>query len=156
MSLHILVEQFGEFVRNAHEPAEAKPEPAFPAELQDLRDAINHHLIPLLLLARSDRDFASEERDVIVSHCMAMAEHHGALKDASHTEALQNYAANFRPTLLQLAPALARLARGDHQEFAALVKAARHVVMSDGIARPEEERLLARLRTELDGLSATA
>jgi hypothetical protein len=76
--LGILVETFGNFVREIHIPPEAlEAQVGFPADLHDLREAVGHHLIPLLLLARTDRAFVPSEFDVIVTHCLTFAEQRG-------------------------------------------------------------------------------
>ena len=155
--LGLLVDTFGNFVREVYVPIEAiEAQVGFPEELRSLRDAIGHHLIPLLLLARTDRDFAQCEHDTIVTHCVTFARQRGVTCDAAQEAAFRDYVGSFRPSLMQLDPALARLAKCEHGEFAALVDAAHTLVAADGVSRPEEVQFLTRLRGELGKLSAEA
>lgn len=148
-----LIEIFGDFVREIHMPIEAIEEQVgFPAELHDLRDAVGHHLIPLLLLARTDSDVTQCEFDIIVTHCMTFAHGRGVTCDERKAAAFRDYAASFRPALMQLDPAISRLCRCEHGEFAALVGAAHKLVAADGVSRPEEVKFLARLQDELEKL----
>lgn len=157
MSLHLFTNRLGDFIRENHIPAEgASPEVPFPNELQELRGAVGHHLIPLLLIARSDRDIAPEECEIIVRHGLDIAARHGIVNDEKHSKALREYVATFRPALSQLDAAIAHLAHGDHEDFVALIDAAQNVVMCDGISRPEEAKFLALLRDELAGQHAKA
>jgi hypothetical protein len=145
-----LVEIFGSFVREVYIPIEAiEAQVGFPPELHDLRDAIGHHLIALLLLARCDREFAQVEYEIIVTHCMTFAQARGVACDERKTAAFRDYAASFRPSLMQLDPALAQFSKGGQDEFAALIGAARELVAADGVSRPEEIRFLAQFQDRL-------
>lgn len=153
--LGILVETFGNFVREIYIPPEAlEAQVGFPADLHDLREAVGHHLIPLLLLARTDRNFVPSEFDVIVSHCLTFAEQRGVACGGAQAAAFRDYVDTFRPSLMQLDPALERLGRCEHGEFVCLVEAARKLVAADGVSRPEEVAFLAKLQDELDKLPA--
>jgi tellurite resistance protein len=157
MSLGLLVGRFGNFVRETHvPPIESEPLPPFPDGLNHLREAVGHHLIPLVLIARADGEFERRERDVIVTHCMTFARSRGLEIDGSGTVELVEYIESYRPSLMQLDPALTRLERGSHDEMAALIAAARAVVEADGVIRPEETRLLDELKAELGRLGAAA
>jgi len=150
-----LVELFGAFVREVHIPLEAiDAQVGFPPELHDLRDAVGHHLILLLLLAQADRDFAQDEYEIIVGHCVSLARGCGVACEERKMAAFRDYAATFRPALIQLDPAIARLCQCAHGEFASLVEAAQRLVAADGVARPEEIKFLARLQDELTRLEA--
>ena len=152
--LGFLVDTFGDFVREVYVPIEAiEAQVGFPEELHGLRDAVGHHLIPLLLLARTDREFAPCEEDSIVAHCVMFARRQGVSCDEARAAAFREYVASFRPSLMQLDPALVRLAKCAHGEFAALVDAAHAVVAADGVSRPEEVKFLARLQGDLEKLS---
>jgi hypothetical protein len=149
-----LVETFGTFVREIHVPPEAiEAQVGFPRELHDLRDAVGHHLIPLLLLAHTDRNFVPSEFDVIVAHCLGFAERRGVACDGKRAAAFRDYVDTFRPALMQLDPAIDRLCKCEHDEFVCLVEAARKLVAADGVSRPEEVGFLAKLQGELDKLS---
>jgi len=157
MTLGLLVGRFGTFVRETHvPPADAAPVAAFPDSLNHLRDAVGHHLIPLVLVARSDSDFDQRERDVIVTHCVIMARRRGLELDGPGTIEFVEYIDAYRPTLAQLDPALKRLEHGHHDELAALVAAVRAVIEADGATRPEEIRLLDELNEELGRLGAVS
>lgn len=153
MSLGLLVVRFGRYVReNYAPPVQEAHEPDFPDSLNHLRDAAGHHLIPLILIARSDGNFDPSERDVIVTHCVTFARSRGLELDGNDTLAFSDYVWTYRPSLLQLDPALHRLSHGSHDEIIALFEAARAVVEADGITRPEEVRLLEELSEEIGKL----
>jgi hypothetical protein len=157
MSLGLLVGQFGTFIRERHVVVmEDGPALSFPDELNDVRHAIAHHLIPLTLLARCDGDYAPQERDVIVAHCIAVAERKGVAMDSARILLFTQYVTDFRPTLMQLDPAIALLADAAPSEVFELVSAAHAVVDADGIERDEEKRLLVTLGKELRTLPAPA
>ncbi len=151
--LGLLVDTFGNFVREIHVPIEAiEAQVGFPEDLHDFRDAVGHHLILLLLLARTDRDFAQCEEETIITHCVAFARLRGVACNEARTAAFREYATSFRPSLMQLDPALARLSKCDHGEFEALVDAAHALVAADGVSRPEEVKFLSRLKSDLSEL----
>jgi hypothetical protein len=155
MTLGLLVGRFGTFIRENHTPNPAPPpESPFPPHLNRLREKVAHHLIPLVLIARSDREFLDSERDVIVSHCLSVAGEAGLALDGSETELLDAYVASFHPSLMQLDPALQRLGRCPHGEVAGLLNAAQAVISADGRVTPEEARLLAELQEELAALAS--
>jgi hypothetical protein len=157
MSLGLLVGRFGSYVRETYvPPVQQPPEPDFPDSLKHLREATSHHLIPLLLIAHADGDFAPSERDVIVTHCVTFARSRGLELDGKDTLAFSDYIQEYRPTLAQLDPALGRLSRGSHDEIVGLIGAARAVVEADGITRPEETRLLEDLSEELGRLKSAS
>ncbi|HVZ70127.1 MAG TPA: hypothetical protein VG891_11740 [Rhizomicrobium sp.] len=145
-----LIELFGNFVREIHIPVEAiEAQVDFPPELHAFRTAVGHHLIPLLLLARVDRDFAQCECEIIVGHCVSFAQRRGVACNETDIAALREYVTSFRPAPMQLDPAIARLRQCEHSEFHALVAAARKLVGSDKVSRPVEAKFLARLEDEL-------
>jgi tellurite resistance protein len=155
MSLGLLVGRFGALVRENHiPPPRQMPEADFPEALNHLRDSIGYHLIPLVLLARADREFLDSEREVIVSHCLAIASEHGLQAAAPEEALLRQYIGELRPSLVQLDPALHRLAHSGTEEVAALLKAAQAVTEADGQVSPEETRLFADFLEELGALPA--
>lgn len=150
MDYGVLVGRFGEFVRDRHEPATQAAAPApFPETLQAEREIIAHHLIPLALLARADGEYAQSEQRVIADHCIALLERIGVKPSTSDRTTLENYLAVFRPSLLQLDPALRRLEKESSGSIAALLCAARKVMDADGKIDAAEARLLDELRAEL-------
>jgi len=155
MSLGLLVGRFGNFVRETHTAqADPLPVPPFPDGLNHLREAIGNHLIPLVLIARSDCDFDPRERDAIVTHCVTFAQSRGVEFDGSDTLEFVEYIESYRPSLMQLDPALMLLERGSHDEMAALLAAARAVIEADGVIRPEETKFLDELKEELARFAA--
>jgi hypothetical protein len=164
MSLGLLVGRFGTFIRETHGSALERDDPAggapsegeFPDQLNHVRDTVAHHLIPLLLLARADNDFAPQERDVIVEHCIALASRQGIKLAGSHVVVLTDYISTYRPSLMQLDPALHRLAQADHDDIADLLMAAKSVVEADGVIQAAETRFLTNLSDELAILKAGA
>jgi hypothetical protein len=155
MTLGLLVGHFGNFVREIHVRQDDSPPPTpFPDSLNHLREAVGHHLVPLILVARSDGEFEGRERDVIVTHCVTLARSRGLELDGSGTVEFVEYIEGYWPSLLQLEPALKRLEHGDHDELAALLMAVRAVIEADGVIRPEETHLLDQLNEELGRLRA--
>jgi hypothetical protein len=161
MSLGVLVGRFGMFIRETHGPLELERDSAaggalsegeFPDQLNHVRDAVAHHLIPLLLLARADNDFAPQERDVIVEHCITLAGRQGIKLVDPHVGVLTGYISTYRPSLMQLDPALHRLAQASHDDIADLLFAAKAVIEADGIIQAAETKFLTNLSDELAAL----
>ena len=151
MTLGILVQNFGSFVRERHDPPAAMdtaPAPAFSEDLAGLHRDYAHHIIPLSLLARSDGDAAQAEQNVIVEHCVTLARLAGKPASDSERGALARYIGKFRPTLMQLTPALHRLEHEPHEQVDALLLAAKAVIEADGVVKPDETRFLDSLRQE--------
>jgi hypothetical protein len=150
MSYGLLVKRFGDFVRAQHDvvPNSVAQLP-FPDALQAEREIIAHHLIPLTLLARADGEYAEAERRVVVDHCLSLLERIGVRPSAADRATLENYVATFRPSLVQLAPALKRLEQEQADAIAALLCAAKRVMEADGQCDPAEVKLLDGLRAEL-------
>lgn len=151
MTLGILVQNFGTFVRERHDPPTTMVDsdaPAFSADLAGLHHDYAHHIIPLSLLARSDGDSAQAELHVIAEHCVTLARLTGRPISDQERGALIVYLGKFRPTLMQLAPALLRLEREPHAHLDALLAAARAVIEADGVVKPDETRFLDNLRQE--------
>ena len=154
MTLGLLVGRFGTFIRETHTPMPEPPrEAAFPSQLNRLREKVAHHMIPLVLIARSDREFLDSERAVIVAHCLLVAEKAGIALDGTEAEPLGEYVDDFHPSLVQLEPVLQRLGRCPHAELAELLNAAQAVIAADGKVAPEEAKLLSGLQAELAALA---
>jgi len=141
--------RFGQYVRDRHEPRAAQDSAEIPYPLsQETRDIITHHLIPLGLLARADGDIATAEQKAMCDHAVAMLAKSGhPVKDADVGK-LKDYIAGFRPSLMQLDPALHRIEREDTDTKIAFLGAARAVVMADGRVDAAEARLLDELKLE--------
>ena len=150
MTLGILVQNFGSFVRERHDPPAVmgEPPPAFSPDLVGLHHDYAHHIIPLSLLARSDGESAQAEQKVIVEHCVTLARLAGRSATDQERVALVVYVGKFRPTLMQLDPALHRLAQEPREHVDALLLAAKAVIEADGVVKPDETRFLENLRQE--------
>jgi tellurite resistance protein len=154
MSLGLLVGRFGEFLSEPAPPAPKNP-PApvsFPADLTRLRDAFNHHIIPLALLARSDGEAVMPERLVILRYCQKRAKNADAALTLDEVAALGDYLRDFKPTRGQLASAIKRLEHDSKADIADLIAAAQGVVDADGERRPREVQFLAELSRDLAAL----
>ena len=156
MALGVLVGRFGPFVRERHDPPAVMegPTPVFSEDLQGLHRDYAHHIIPLSLLSRADGEAAAAEQKVIVDHCLALARAAGRPASDREAAALTTYVAGFRPTLLQLDPALNRLEHEPHANVAAFLAAVQAVIEADGVTRPEEARFLANLKQEFANAKA--
>lgn len=149
MALGALIDHFGQFVRERHDPLPAAPNPAeFPPELTELHRNFGHHVILLGLLARSDGEFAPAESNIIVGHCLQLASRAGPVSEGAR-KALDAYVGCFRPSLVQLDPALRRLSHDPPADIAALLGAAQALIEADGVTRPEETRFLEGLKKGL-------
>ena len=141
--------RFGQYVRDRHEPRAAQDSAEIPYPLpQETRDVITHHLIPLGLLARADGAIATAEQKAMLDHAVAMLAKSGHPASDADTGKLKDYIAGFRPTLMQLDPALHRIEREDADTKIAFLGAARAVVMADGRVDAAEARLLDELKLE--------
>lgn len=147
MTIGLLVAHFGDLARRRNAPLEssaAAPPEEFSPRLVRLRERLAHHLIPLALIARSDGEFAAVEREVIVSHCAAVAG-----LDADECALIEGYLRDSRPSLIQLDPALHRLEAEETHNLWALVDTVERVIVADGRVDPAEIRLLERMRDAL-------
>jgi tellurite resistance protein len=153
MLLGVLVEQFGMFVRERYDaPLDVIPlDDPFPDDLTGLHKSFGHHIIPLALLSRTDGTCCEEERKAIVTHCVTLSRQIGPGATEAEEAALAEYVAAFRPSLVQLDPALRRLEREPADHVAAFLAAARAVVEADGIVRPEERKFLDDLACAIAG-----
>ncbi|MGN6149830.1 MAG: TerB family tellurite resistance protein [Rhizomicrobium sp.] len=141
--------RFGQYVRDRHEPRAAQDSAEIPYPLpQETRDVITHHLIPLGLLARADGDIAAAERKAMVDHAIAMLAKNGHPVSDAQMGGLTDYVAGFRPSLMQLDPALHRIEREDADTKIAFLSAARAVANADGKITDGEARLLDEMKLE--------
>jgi hypothetical protein len=145
----ILAGRFGQYVRDKHMPCAAQDTPEIPFPLgQDMRETINHHLIPLALLARADGDVAGVERKIMYDHAAALLAKAGHPVSDADMDKLKDYIAGLRPSLLQLDPALHRLEREDAAGKIAFVMATRALVNADGKITADEAHMLDALKLE--------
>jgi tellurite resistance protein len=150
MTLGLLVGRFGEFVRDQHDtPPAPQQESAFSPTESRIREAVDHHLIPLALLSRSDGKVDPSELDAMFDHAVAVMSKKGASLSESDRAALKEHIASFRPTLMQLDPALHRLEHESPEAVSSLLDAAKKVMMADGRLDPAEQKLLDEMRDEL-------
>ena len=141
--------RFGGYVRERCEARPAQDSAEIPYPLpQDTRDVITHHLIPLALLARADGDVASAEQKAMLDHAIVMLAKSGRPVSDGDTGKLKDYIAGFRPSLMQLDPALHRIEREDADTKIAFLGAARAVANADGKITDGEARLLDELKLE--------
>jgi len=113
MSYGSVIKRFASFVRGLYSPSEtAGPEVPFPFQLESVRTTVEHHLVPLVVVGRSDHELLRAERDVIVDHCRARLRRHDKLLSASEISALENYIDHFAPSLSQLETALRKVEAG--------------------------------------------
>jgi hypothetical protein len=141
--------RFGQYVRDRHEPCVAPPAPETPTPLpQETRETIAHHLIPLALLARTDGSVAEAEQKAMLDHAVAVLAAAGHPVGEADLAKLKAYIMGFRPTLMQLDPALHRLEQETTDNKIAFLGAARAVVMADGRLDTAEARLLDELKLE--------
>ncbi len=149
MLFGVLVENFGIFVRERYDlPPDCAPVESYSQALSHLHNAFGHHIIPLSLLSRSDGSCADCERKVIVEHCLFLARASGQAAGDDERAALEEYVVEFRPTLVQLEPALHRLEHEPAEHLDAFLAAAKAVIEADGVVRPEEARFLEKLAGE--------
>lgn len=141
--------RFGQYVRDRHEPCEEPiaPEAVYPLA-QETREILTPHLIPLALLARADGSVAETEQNVMFDHAMAVLAAAGHPVAEADGAKLRDLIAGFRPTLLQLDPALHRLDRESTGSKIAFLTAARAIVLADGRVDAAEARLLDELKLE--------
>jgi hypothetical protein len=155
MSLAVLVNRFGDFVIEQTPPAFGEgsgPYVDFAVELVRVRNVLNHHLIPLLALARCDGDLAMAEREAIQNYCLAHLGDLGTPPTPEERAALDAYVREFRPSRAQLAVALKRLEKEPHARIAALIAAAQAVIDADGVRRAYELKMLGDIADELAAL----
>ncbi|HUJ47544.1 MAG TPA: hypothetical protein VLV55_10470 [Rhizomicrobium sp.] len=159
MSLGLLVGRFGTFVRgNCAAPVEAGPstEASCSDDIEHLRAFVAHHLIPLMLLSKVDGSSVPAEQKIIVDHCVAMAKRHEIAVSESGRAAFAAYVADYRPSLMQLDPALRLLERDSLEDLAELFATASAVISADGQIAPAELRLLEEIKQEATRLAAAA
>jgi len=127
----------------------ASPSDSRPDGLARVFDSFGHHLIALMLVARSDDDVAAKERDVIQRHCIARARNAGIDTTDDEEAALKNLLRHFRPTMQHVTLMLEGLKHDTKDDIAGLVAAAHAVVQADGAVRFQEMAYLASLQHDL-------
>ena len=153
MTLGLLVGRFGQMVRERNNHATAQPGPEHPAgggPIDAIRTYVAHHLIPLALLARSDGSADAAEQQAILDHAADMLSKSGKPLSDADRAALKDHIEKFRPSLMQLDPALKRIEQEPPESIAALLQAAKNVVAADGKIDPAEARLLEELQRDLE------
>jgi hypothetical protein len=154
MSFELVIDRFETFVRGVYSPSNAGPQTPFPFQLESVRAVFEHHLAPLIVVARSDHELLRAERDEIVSHCRALLRHKkDKLLSASEITALEDYVDHFAPSPAQIDAALRALKSEGKDAFASLLAAADRVILADEVVRDEERSLLAEIKKQIDELS---
>ena len=128
------------------------PEVPFPFQLDSIQPAVGHHLVPLVMLARSDHQLLPAERDVVVDHCRALLRHQDRLLSASEITALEAFVEHFSPNASQLDTALRKFETEKLVEFPFLIGAADRVILADDIVRDEERAQLAAIKDQFEKL----
>src|SRR5262245_52897404 len=96
-SLAALVEDLVAFLRDQGKKV---PEPRIPPEgLERSFDTFGHHWFALMLVARSDSEVATEERERILDYCRSRARSAGLEMTTEEEMALRHHLTHFRPTL---------------------------------------------------------
>ncbi len=156
MSFEAVISSFRAFVRSFYPRAKPEgPEVPFPFRLEAVRAAIEHHLVPLIIVARSDRELLTSERDVIVDHCrLILRQHRDRLLSAAEIAELEEYVERFSPNLSQLDAALHKFETEGRDEFANLLATADRVITADDIVREEERKQLAEIKKQFEQVAA--
>lgn len=149
MTLGSIVSRFGAFIGEQPVAPEPTAGERFPAELVRIRDTVGHHMVPLALLARSDGDNAPSEREVILRYCIRKLRRAHMELSLAEQASLSDFLRDFRPSRVNLRPALKRLEEESHEDIVALVEAAKAIVDADGERRPREVRFLSDLMSDL-------
>ncbi|HUB84620.1 MAG TPA: TerB family tellurite resistance protein [Rhizomicrobium sp.] len=149
MSLGLLVGRFGAFVRDQHDAIAAAPTAQIEEPLAHERQMIAHHMIPLALLARSDGNSDVAEQAAMLDHALTVLRMKGETVPDAGRAALKTYIAALRPSLVQLDPALKRLEHEPPETIAALLDAAKKVMMADGATDEAETHLLEEMQKDL-------
>lgn len=153
MSFGSVISRFGAFVRNIQSPPDtAGPEVPFPVQLEPVRATVEHHLVPLIIVGRSDHELLESERDVIVDHCRARLRRRDKLLSATEISTLEDYIEHFAPNASQLDAALRKLEAGGQDELTELLQAADRVILADDKVRAEEQSQLSEIKAQLDQL----
>ena len=153
MSFVSVIGRFGTFVRSLYSPsAQAGPDVPFPFQLESSRAVVEHHLVPLVIVGRSDHELLKSERDVIVDHCRAILRRRDKLLSASEISVLEDFIDHFSPNPSQLDAALRKFEAEGQDEFIGLLAAADRVILADDVVREEERNQLAEIKKLFDQL----
>ena len=152
-SLAPLVDRLAAFLREQPEPPRSSlPDGPYGGDPNHVFESFGHHLVVLMLVARSDEDIVAAERQVVLRHCAERARKTGRELTSEEMEALTEYVGEYRPNQSHLDPALERLKRSTKDEIADLIEAAHAVVEADRVFRLQEALFLASLRRDLAAL----
>jgi hypothetical protein len=156
MTLASLVKRFGDFVRSFHRPASpSNQDKAFPEALSHMQARLEHHLVPLMLVANSDRNLSDVERATIMRHCREIAWREGMMLNPFDTILLTEYLDGSKPGIVQLDSALRRLVDCEPAELVALLQAVHRVILADDIVRAEELNALSEITERLEALGVS-
>jgi len=151
-NLAILVDGLVAYLQERRNRHASPPASTVPQNLARVFDAFGDHLVALMLVARSDDDVASSEREVILRYCETRARSKGLELTPEESDALEVYLRRFRPSLPQTISAIEAIERLKHapqDEIASFIAAARAVVEADGVVRLQEALYLADLQRDL-------
>jgi hypothetical protein len=155
MSFESVVSRFRAYARSVYLQSEEGPEVPFPFPLESIRPVIEHHLAPLIIVARSDHELLADERDVIVNHCRGvLRQRRNQLLSAQEISMLEDFIERFSPNLSQLDAALHKFEIEGQDEFANLLEAAESVILADDVVREGERNQLAEIKKLFDQLKS--
>lgn len=153
MAIDQLMQRFAAFVhaqpKMAAPQAGDPPAPSYPPDVARIREICAHHMTPLLLLSRADGDKSAVEQATIVDHCMSVLKRAGITAGPAERETLASLATESHPTLMQLDPALKKVAAEGADSAHRLMAAAILVLEADGKRDPNEVDVLNALSEEL-------
>lgn len=154
MSVDAVVARMGDFLRERAAPDEAaaEAEGGFSANLGRIRGEMNHFLIPLVLLAHADGESVAKEHEVIAGYCLQRLEIEGITVTPEERAAFLAYIRSYKPTRMQLAFAVKKLAAEPKADLLGLVAAAKAVVEADDTEQEGEKRFFDNIERELAAL----
>jgi hypothetical protein len=152
-SLQILIDRLVAFLQEQQKQPKTSLSIPSPDGLGRVFDTFSHHLVALMLVARSDDKVVERERAAILEHCADRARKAGLEMTAAERNALHEYLRHFHPAEMLLGPAMAQLKRDRKDDIAALVAAAHRVVEADGVVRLQEASYLLSLQHDLIALA---
>ncbi|HMI95735.1 MAG TPA: hypothetical protein VK479_04435 [Micropepsaceae bacterium] len=152
LNLAVLVDGLVAFLQEQQKLQKSVLPGPFPDELAQMFEVSGHHIVALLLVARSDDKVVATERQAILRHCVDRAQKAGQEVSPTERASLYDYLWHFRPNLMQLVSATEQLKRDTKDEIVELIATAREVVEADGIVRLQEALYLTSLQRDLHAL----
>jgi tellurite resistance protein len=151
-NLAILVDGLVAFLHQQQKLQKRTVPGPFPDELARVFAMSGHHIVALMLVARSDDELVATERQAILRHCADRAQRAGEELSPAERASLYDYMREFRPNLSQFISAMEQLKKDSKDELADLIAAAREVVEADGVVRLQEALYITSLQRDLHAL----